>query len=71
MEWCLDYYGPYSEEAQTNPTGAAATGDNNACVVRGGGYWDSADWCRNTKRLCYAETHSQMDIGLRLVLIAE
>lgn len=71
MEWCSDYYGPYSEEAQTNPTGPEANSGTNTCVVRGGGYWDSAIWCRNTKRICYAETHSQMDIGLRLVLIAE
>ena len=71
MEWCSDYYGPYSEEAQTNPTGPEANSGTNTCVVRGGGYWDSASWCRNTKRICYAETHSQMDIGLRLVLIAE
>ena len=71
MEWCSDYYGPYSEEAQTNPTGPGVNSGTNTCVVRGGGYWDSASWCRNTKRICYAETHSQMDIGLRLVLIAE
>ena len=71
MEWCADYYGPYTEEAQVNPTGPEANSGTNTCVVRGGGYWDSASWCRNTKRICYAETHSQMDIGLRLVLIAE
>ena len=71
MEWCSDYYGPYSEEAQTNPTGPGVNSGTNTCVVRGGGYWDSASWCRNTKRICYAETYSQLDIGLRLVLIAE
>ena len=69
MEWCLDYYGPYTSEAQTNPTGAKANASDNVCVVRGGSYWDeSARWCRNTKRNRYPENYAQMDLGLRLVL---
>ena len=72
MEWCLDYYGAYTEEPQVNPTGADATASGNVCVVRGGGYWDeAAKWSRNTKRSRYAETHSQLDLGLRLVLNVE
>lgn len=72
MEWCLDYYGPYTEEAQTNPTGAEWNESGNVCIVRGGSFLDeSVKWCRNTKRTIFAENHSQMDIGLRLVLNAE
>ena len=69
MEWCLDYYGPYSEASQVNPTGAEANASGNVCVVRGGSYWDeSAKWCRNTKRGKYVDSHMQMDLGFRLVL---
>ncbi|MBR5862018.1 MAG: SUMF1/EgtB/PvdO family nonheme iron enzyme, partial [Bacteroidales bacterium] len=71
MEWCYDVYAPYTEEAQINPTGGERS-DYNVCVVRGGGYWDEcAKWSRNTKRNRYAETHSQLDLGLRLVLNVE
>ena len=67
-EWCLDYYGPYPAEPQTNPTGAE---DNEYTlrVVRGGAFHlDSAGYSRNTKRQSYPENYSVLDIGLRLVL---
>ena len=67
-EWCLDYYGPYPAEPQTNPTGPE---DNQYTlrVVRGGAFHlDSAGYSRNTKRQSYPENYSVLDIGLRLVL---
>ena len=71
-EWCYDFYGPYKAEAQTNPSGAAVQKDYSLYVVRGGSYLcECATWCRNTKRISYPEYYTQMDIGLRLVLIAE
>lgn len=36
MEWCLDQYGDYSNEPQTNPTGSGKSGSSNGRVVRGG-----------------------------------
>ncbi len=68
-EWCADFYGPYSEEPQTNPTGAEPSGSYSLYVVRGGAFAVSAErWCRNTKRQSYPENYAQMDIGMRLVL---
>lgn len=53
MEWCLDWYAPFSGNAVTDPLGAfhseasfVANGDNgyNNRVARGGGYdWRAAD----------------------------
>lgn len=64
-EWTKDWYGDYTEEAQTNPTGPA-TGD--ARVVRGGS-WDQA-WRMN--RVTYRHegfpTSANINVGLRLAL---
>ena len=64
-EWTKDWYGDYTEEAQTNPTGPA-TGD--ARVVRGGS-WDQA-WRMN--RVTYRHegypTSANVNVGLRLAL---
>ena len=69
MEWCLDFYAPYSAEAQTNPIVTEPIDSGKSCVTRGGSYWDeSKTWCRNTKRGRYVESHMQMDLGFRLVL---
>ena len=68
-EWCLDIYGPYPAEPQTNPTGAELSGSSALYVVRGGSFLvQSARWCRNTKRISYPDMYTQMDIGMRLVL---
>ncbi|MBQ6688273.1 MAG: SUMF1/EgtB/PvdO family nonheme iron enzyme [Bacteroidales bacterium] len=68
-EWCLDIYGPYPAEPQTNPTGAELSGNSALYVVRGGSFLvQSARWCRNTKRISYPDMYTQMDIGMRLVL---
>ena len=67
-EWCLDFYGPYPEEPQTNPTGAEQN-EYTLHVVRGGAFHnDSLGWCRNTRRQSYPENYAVLDIGLRLVL---
>ena len=68
-EWCLDIYGPYPAEPQTNPPGAELSGSSALYVVRGGSFLvQSARWCRNTKRISYPDMYTQMDIGMRLVL---
>lgn len=46
-EWCHDWYGPYTAEAQTNPTGPA-TGTER--VFRGGSFEDLAGICRSAER---------------------
>ena len=47
-EWCWDWYGDYSRNAQTNPVGASSESEER--VVRGGRYFDSADVVRSAKR---------------------
>lgn len=65
MEWCSDWYGAYSSDAQTNPTGPA-TGDLRVC--RGGGWSYSADFCRVSCRNSFAPSNSMNEnLGLRLV----
>ena len=64
-EWCNDWYGDYSAEAQTNPTGPAS-GSNR--VSRGGYYNRNASLCRVS---CRSSTPPESDYGLygfRLVL---
>ena len=46
-EWCQDWYGSYSSEAQTNPTGPAS---GSGRVTRGGGWYDNARFCRVSDR---------------------
>lgn len=64
-EWTSDYYGLYTEEAQTNPTGPAS---GDARVVRGGS-WDQA-WRMN--RVTYRHegfpTSANVNVGFRIAL---
>ncbi|MBL4561512.1 MAG: SUMF1/EgtB/PvdO family nonheme iron enzyme, partial [Labilibaculum sp.] len=46
-EWCADWYGEYSSENETNPTGAAS-GDNR--VGRGASYLSNDLSCRVANR---------------------
>lgn len=65
LEWCLDWFGAYNEEAQVNPTGPS-TGTNR--VLRGGSWRNQATRCRVSYRGTGASTYSGIDIGLRLAL---
>ena len=62
-EWCQDWHGSYSSDAQTNPTGASSGSDR---VCRGGSWWCSP--CPSSFRAHDAPEYSNYDIGLRLVL---
>lgn len=67
-EWCSDWYGSYTEEAQNNPTGPE-TGTSRMCP---GGSWGSLPaYCRVSYRARYAPTMKSNIIGLRLVMIPE
>jgi len=65
LEWCQDWYGSYTSEAQTNPTGPTS-GTNR--VHRGGGWDFSAKDCRVSLRTSYAPSGSWRSFGLRLAL---
>ena len=65
FEWCWDWYGKYSSEAQTNPAGP-----QSGCyrVLRGGCGWSDARFCRVSVRDGSAPGHRVDFSGLRLVL---
>ena len=64
-EWCQDWYGDYTVEAQTNPTGPQS---GRIRMLRGGSYWSNAWRCRVSYRN-YSGPGSRIDIrGLRLAL---
>ena len=66
-EWCWDWYGNYSDESVTNPTGPAdgSSGDNR--VNRGGSWNNSAGNCTVSSRYCSDPNVRDFDLGFRLV----
>ena len=64
-EWCQDWYGAYSSEAQADPAGP-----QSGCyrVLRGGGRWNIARRCRVSGRNYDDPGNGDGDYGLRLVL---
>ena len=64
-EWCQDWYGSYTSEAQTNPTGPE-TGTYRVC--RGGSWLSEWDYCEVWCRDYYKPTSRDAFIGLRLAL---
>jgi formylglycine-generating enzyme required for sulfatase activity len=65
MEWCSDWFGVYTETAQTNPTGPATGYDR---IVRGGDFYQSAYYCRVSMRRYTLPVNKGGNIGFRLVL---
>ncbi len=63
-EWCWDYYGEYSTEMQTDPTGAST---GTLRVNRGGGWNDFGKHTRSAYRASLAATSVSFAVGLRLV----
>ena len=64
-EWCYDWYGDYTAEAQRNPTGPVS---GRTRVLRGGSFWSYARHCRVSSRI-NSYPGSRFDFnGLRLVL---
>ena len=64
-EWCQDWYGSYSSNAQTNPTGSVS-GSNR--VRRGGSWVCLARYCRVSRRQQDAPTVADDHLGFRLAL---
>ena len=65
-EWCYDWYGGYSEESQTNPTGPAS---GSIRVLRGGSWSYFSGLARVSYRL-YGQPGSRFSgRGFRLVLV--
>ena len=64
-EWCQDWYGDYSSNAQTNPTGPSS---GTFRVYRGGSWFNNARYCRSAFRISYSPDYRYYNLGLRLVL---
>ena len=64
-EWCQDWYGAYSSEPQTDPTGPT-TGSYR--VMRGGSWCNSAKYCRVSCRNYNEPDYAEYHVGLRLAL---
>jgi formylglycine-generating enzyme required for sulfatase activity len=64
-EWCQDWYGSYSSNSVTNPTGAVS---GSSRVYRGGSWFDYAGRCRSAYRTYYAPGIRYSFLGLRLAL---
>jgi len=64
-EWCLDWYGPYASEKQTNPIGPAA-GDFR--VARGGSHSTENRYLRSANRMGALPEDKHQLIGLRVVM---
>ena len=65
-EWCSDWYGTYSEGAQTNPQGPSS---GSSRVLRGGSWNRGAGGCRVSNRYDLDPDYSYSFSGLRLVLV--
>jgi formylglycine-generating enzyme required for sulfatase activity len=63
-EWCADYYAPYPDAPQTDPTGPA-TGLER--VYRGGSWFDPANLCRCASRGRNGQELAFTVIGFRVV----
>jgi formylglycine-generating enzyme required for sulfatase activity len=63
FEWCWDWYGSYSNGAQTNPTGASS---GSSRVLRGGSWSDSAEYVRSAYRVDGYPNYRFNSIGFRL-----
>jgi len=63
-EWCADWYGTYPSKSVTDPTGPSS-GPNH--VVRGGGWYYSAQRCRSANRYMRSPGDRNVNYGFRLV----
>lgn len=64
-EWCQDWFGGYSSDAQTDPQGPCGTNR----VYRGGGWVNSAKECRVSDRYFVTPGFCIFNLGFRLCLI--
>jgi len=65
LEWCNDWYGDYSSEAVTNPTGAI---EGTSRVLRGGSWYSDAWFTRSANRIHYSPVNRYDFLGFRFAL---
>jgi formylglycine-generating enzyme required for sulfatase activity len=64
-QWCEDWYGPYPDKPQSDPTGPAS---GTAKVIRGGSFRDSAQALRSAKRAMETPDSTRYDVGFRVIM---
>jgi len=64
-EWCLDWYGPYKPDAQTDPVGYA---EGDFRVTRGGSHSTYAYYLRSANRAAMMPRAKNWLIGFRVVI---
>lgn len=64
-EWCQDWFGNYSSEAVTDPTGPAS---GSGRVYRGGSWYFDEWFCRVSFRNLFMPSNRSYGIGMRLAL---
>ena len=64
-EWISDFWGNYTSEPQTDPTGPETGTDH---VYRGGSWYTGADLSRVSYRFHRSNTFQRGTLGLRLAL---
>ena len=64
--WCQDWYGDYSSDVQTDPTGPDS---GSTRVIRGASFRESEYYCHIAYRFGYPAYYNYRTIGLRLVLV--
>jgi sulfatase modifying factor 1 len=65
LEWCSDWYGNYSTEAQTDPKGPES---GIYRVFRGGSWYDYTRYCRSACRNSNGPAYRRSFMGFRLAL---
>ena len=63
-EWCQDWYGFYSSESLSDPTGPAS---GLRRFFRGGSCYDGSNYCRGSKRYDLTPDYAIPNVGFRAV----
>lgn len=64
-QWCWDWLWDYGSAAQNDPLGASS---GSRRMLRGGGYYSFAWFCRTANRFNYDPSYFNINIGFRSVL---
>jgi formylglycine-generating enzyme len=67
-EWCWDWYGDYSELAQTNPTGSSS---GSFRVLRGGSWINNTTYGRTADRYDFTPSSRYDHVGFRVLVPAK
>ena len=64
-EWCLDWYGDFSDESAVDPTGAKSA---SCRIIRGGNWMGFSKDCRVSNRDWSPPSDGLLSLGFRIVL---